>query len=276
MLFARSFVIAALLTPTFSSINAQDAVQNYEVLARFGEKALENGAKEFFAYSKKDLKQAALWIGQSTNSVPLAFIEKQGELFVYSTKSYLKTDADLKIRITGNLGNGQCVEDTLSYNANGDGVTFLLGTSAVVTCPAPVVVEAPITPSLSPTTSYEAQANVSAPRAQAQSNVGQLDVQTIMYGASWIDPNTLARARAQYMADRGMHGHLGSGSVMTNMGRLSEGTGWSSGGGTPPTCTATNGTAAVGDGIVAGSNGNYRVRLYNSPGTTSGGSGRRR
>jgi hypothetical protein len=101
-----------------------------------------------------------------------------------------------------------------------------------------------------------------------------LDRDTIFNGADWIDPNTLAKARAKYMADNEFFEHIGSAaSLRTNRGILAEGIGkgWGSSA-LPETCTAKNGTAAIGDGWAQSASGTiYRVRLYNSPsGTTDG------
>lgn len=104
-----------------------------------------------------------------------------------------------------------------------------------------------------------------------------LDLNTIYNGSTSVDPQTLAVARAQEMARQGVMTHLGSGMVMTSMGLLAEGVG--AGGPNCGTCTATNGTAAVGDGQAVGAGGTtFRCRLYNSPGTggMGGGHGRGR
>jgi len=116
---------------------------------------------------------------------------------------------------------------------------------------------------------------VSGVRERQLQRVPRLDQNTIQHGSSEIHPQLLAQARANEMARRGSMVHLGGGIVRTVSGRLAEGIGC--GGPNCGTCTATNGTAAVGDGQAVGGNGmTYRCRLYDSPGTASGGGGRGR
>ncbi len=96
-----------------------------------------------------------------------------------------------------------------------------------------------------------------------------------IYGGSQFCPREVAQARANEMARIESMVHLpNAASVQTNIGPLCEGIGMCGAGGIPGTCTATNGTAALGDGITNSRGGScYRCRIYNSPGTASGGGG---
>ncbi len=99
-----------------------------------------------------------------------------------------------------------------------------------------------------------------------------LDQNTIYYGSPNVDPNTLAQARAQEMARLGSINHLGGGQVQTSAGTLWEGSGM--GGWNCHTCTASNGSGAIGDGQAVNANGTvFRCRLFNSPTTNGSGGG---
>jgi hypothetical protein len=93
------------------------------------------------------------------------------------------------------------------------------------------------------------------------STVPELPQQIVNRGHCTISPNNLAYARAREMARRNWMGHLGGGCVQTTHGTLFEGSGM--GGPNCHTCTASDGSAAYGDGQCQSASGQtYRSRLY--------------
>lgn len=92
-------------------------------------------------------------------------------------------------------------------------------------------------------------------------SVPELPQHIVEQGHHTIHPNNLAYARAREMARRNWMGHLGGGCVQTTHGTLWEGSGM--GGPNCGTCTASDGSAAIGDGQCPSSSGQYyRSRLY--------------
>lgn len=93
------------------------------------------------------------------------------------------------------------------------------------------------------------------------STVPELPQHIVEKGHHTIHPNNLAYARAREMARRNWMGHLGGGCVQTTHGTLFEGSGM--GGPNCGTCTASDGSAAYGDGQCQSASGQtYRSRLY--------------
>lgn len=92
-------------------------------------------------------------------------------------------------------------------------------------------------------------------------SVPELPQHIVEKGHPTIHPNNLAYARAREMARRNWMGHLGGGCVQTTHGTLFEGSGM--GGPNCGTCTAQDGSAALGDGQCPSASGQfYRSRLY--------------
>ena len=84
--------------------------------------------------------------------------------------------------------------------------------------------------------------------------------QELLFGASHLHPQVLAQARVNYMAQRGMSGHMGSGVVMTSAGQLCEG--WGMGSSSQPhTCYGAG--APLADATARMANGQtQRIRFY--------------
>jgi hypothetical protein len=279
--------VPEVAAPTEDATPAETPVTAH-VLARFGD-ASTNSENVLFFYSGTELANPKFGLtGDLEGQVALKSLGKVDQYFVYRTVGSVDAKAYPSVIVSGDLAIGQRFVDTVTLSGESTANGLKVEPLSMVACLQPEITEPMAVNNYAEISNVNAAATFSyAPSVQqapAQNyyqqaparSYGQLDQHTIMYGASWIDPNTLAQARAQYMAERGMTGHLGSGRVLTNQGYLSEGTGKSwgtNGASTPSTCTATNGSAAVGDGIAHSGNSATRVRLYNSNGTqgSSGG-----
>lgn len=222
-----------------------------QITAQFGDGPTTSGSRQLYVYSKVELSSPQYRLADVPTWDTLVPVESKDGYFVYKTSAYqdtsegkvfrvrsLRKDALIQVdRLVVIAGNGKPGLE-VSFEAEGKGEIVL----------------APVTPA--PSVIPQRTANVA------------LDQATVYHGSASIDPQTLAQARANELARIGQLQHLGGGFVNTTMGQLSEGCGMSSGGGTPDTCVARNGTAAVADAVASGPKGTFRVRLYNSPSGT--------
>jgi hypothetical protein len=231
ILFCLAIAGSAVGAPVESTVKSH-------VLAQLGDAAETDGQRKLYIYSKDSLSNVRYQLGDSKWEWMKSEKQRDG-YFIYSTKP-VAADSETTFKVAGVTTSLLEVVDQIT----------------VTTAPAVEVVGVQ-------------EVKVPAPKVVRPASVA-LDSHTVTYGAAWVDPQTLAQARANEMARRCQMTHLGGGMVSTAMGRLAEGIGM--GGPRCHTCTATNGTPAVGDGEAVGSNGmTYRCRLYNSPGTQSGG-----
>ncbi len=218
------------------------------VTARFGEKAMDSGARQVFVSSDTELKNVEIKSTDVDESRWTALPKASGSDAVYATELWLEARPGRKFMVRAVLPDG-----SRFYNA--------VETSDV---------EEPFEVAFD---SLESKEKVDAERkAPIVSRPASQSSGSSYPSTAGNSPQAVAQSRANEMARRGQGGHLnGNGVVRTSQGTLFEGVGWGTSS-MPGTCVSKDGSAPVADAVARGGNGmTYRVRLYRTGTVNRGG-----